>query len=187
MCKVHTQHNAMMPDDWTFEHKAFANHITRECLAYTDSFVLDGIIPHLKTLADMAPGHIPLLATAICKLRSVDFKADAKAEASESSLHEWLQEKVPLAQVQLLYKSALYQAFLQNRFTLQLDLAKREPAERGETIRILLESVSLSSPEHVALVFAQTMDDEGIVLPEKLRLLWCTLKADELLAAEGQI
>ena len=79
------------------------------------------------------------------------------------------------------------QAFLKNRFTLQLDLAKSKPVERGETIRILLESVSLGSAEHVALVFVQTMDDEGIVLLEKLRLLWCTPKADELLAAEGQI
>ena len=34
----------------------------------------------------------------------------------------------------------------------------------------------------MALVFAQTMADEGIPLREKLLLLWCTPKADELLA-----
>jgi hypothetical protein len=34
----------------------------------------------------------------------------------------------------------MYQAFLKNRFKQQLDLAKRKPAERGETIRVLLES-----------------------------------------------
>ena len=139
----HMQHYAKPPSDWTDTEKAFVKYITRECLQSKVGAALDGIVPHLKTLAEMAPGHIPLLATAICKLRSVDFKADAKAEASESSFHAWLQEKVPLAQVQFLYKSALYQAFLRSRFTLQLDLAKRDPAERGETIRILLESVSL--------------------------------------------
>jgi hypothetical protein len=119
----------------------------------------------------MAPGHIPLLATAICKLRPMGFNADAKAEASESSFHAWLQEKVPLAQVQFLYKSALYQAFLKNRFTQQLGLAKRKPAERGETVRILLASASLGSTEHMALVFSQTMDGEGIPLLEKLHVV----------------
>ena len=46
---------------------------------------------------------------------------------------------------------------------------KRKPAARGETIRILLESVTLGSAEHVGLVFAQTVDVEGKSLPEKLR------------------
>ena len=78
-------------------------------------------------------------------------------------------KKVPLGQVQFLYGSALYQAFLKNRFAQQLDLAKRKPAERGETIRILLESVTLGSAEHIGLVFAQTVDDEGKTLLEKLR------------------
>ena len=178
----HMQHYAKPPSDWTETEKAFVKYITRECLQSKVGAALDGIVPHLKTLADMAPDHIPLLATAICKLRPADFKADATAEASESSFHAWLREKVPLGQVQFLYGSALYQAFLKNRFAQQLDLAKRKPAERGETIRILLESVTLGPAEHVGLVFAQTVDDEGKTLPEKLRFVWCTPKADELLA-----
>ena len=106
----HMQRYAKTPSDWTETEKAFVKYITRECLQSQVSTCLDGAIPHLTSLADMAPDHTPLLATAICKLRSVDFKADATAEASESSFHAWLREKVPLGQVQFLYGSALYQA-----------------------------------------------------------------------------
>ena len=70
------------------------------------------------------------------------------------------------ARAQYLYSSGLCQTFLKNPFTQQFDLAKRKPAERGETIRILLESVSLGSAEHVALVFAHTLDDEAKPLVE---------------------
>ena len=40
----------------------------------------------------------------------------------------------------------------------------------------------MGSVARAALVFAQTMDDEAKPLLEKLRLLWCTPKVEELLA-----
>ena len=88
----------------------------------------------------------------------------------------------PLAQLQFLYISPLYHTFLKIRFTEKLTMAKKMPGHRRETIRVLLESASPGSAEHAALVFAQTIDDEDTPLLEKLRLLWCTPKVDELLA-----
>ena len=178
----HMEHCAKTPSQWTETQKAFVKYITRECLQSTSGAALDGIVPHLQALGDMAPDHMPSLARSICKLRSVDFTAACWAETSERAFHEWLQEHVPLAQVQFLYSSPLYQAFLKIRFTKKLDLAKKSPADRGETIRVLLESTSPGSAEHAALVFTQIMDDEAKPVLERLRLLWCTPKADELLA-----
>jgi hypothetical protein len=72
------------------EHKAFVKYIARECLASTDNFVLDGIIPHLATLDDLAPNSMPALAKSICKLAAVDLAAAAECERSEATFHAWL-------------------------------------------------------------------------------------------------
>ena len=61
----HMQRYAKTPSDWTETEKAFVKYITRECLQSQVSTCLDGVIPHLKSLADMAPDHIPLLATVV--------------------------------------------------------------------------------------------------------------------------
>ena len=46
--KDHVQQSAMTPDEWATKHTDFVQYITRECLALTESSVLDVIIPHLK-------------------------------------------------------------------------------------------------------------------------------------------
>ena len=180
--KAHLQHSGKTPGQWTEMQIAFVKFITREALQSTASKTLDAIIPHLKALDGMAPDHIPMLARAVCKLSTVDCAAAPAVETSECTVHAWLQEHAPLSQLQFLCSSPLYHTFLKSRFTEKLNLAKKTPGHRRETIRVMLESASPGSAEHAALVFAQTIDDEDTPLLEKLRLLWCTPKADELLA-----
>ena len=156
--KVHLQHAALTPHEWTLEHKAFVKYITRECLASTDISVLDGIVPHLKALDDMAASNMPALAKSICKLVVVDLAAAAECERSEATFHAWLQEHLSLAHIQLLYCSPLYKAFLTRRFTRQLELAQANPGNRAESIRVLLESAKLGSSEHAALLLVQSLE-----------------------------
>ena len=88
--RVRIQHGVNLPGEWTMQDKAFVQRSTRECLASTDSSVLDSIIPHLQALVDMAPDHMPALAKCICKLRSVDFTSLSEVERSESACRNWL-------------------------------------------------------------------------------------------------
>jgi len=77
VCKGHTQQSAMTLYDWATKHKYFVKYLTRGCLASTESAVLDGIIPHLKALEDIAPGNmlahrqVPLQAS----LRGLRFRS----------------------------------------------------------------------------------------------------------------
>ena len=73
----------------------FVKYITRECLASTESAVLHSSIPHFAPLDDIAPGNMPALAKALCKLSSVDFVVP-EAETSERSFQSWLQENMHL-------------------------------------------------------------------------------------------
>ena len=52
---------------------------------------------------------------------------------------------------------------------------------RAETNRALLESATIGCLEHVALFLVQTLEDKTKPLIEKLRLLWCTPSAHDLL------
>lgn len=74
-------------------------------------------------------------------------------ETSEHVFHAWLQEHINLVQVQLLYRSPLYNAFLTRLFTQQFIWAKNLSGNRGETIRVLLESAKFGSVDHAAVVF----------------------------------
>ena len=65
-----------------------------------------------------------------------------------------------LGQVQFLYRSPLYNTFLKRRFTQQLHLANQSPGNRGEIIRVLLESVKVGSVEHNELISAQIIEDD---------------------------
>ena len=97
--KDHMQQSAMLPDQWTTKHNDFVQYITRECLESTESAVLHSIIPHLGALDEIAPGHMPALAKALCKLRSMDVVVVPELETSERSFHSWLQENMNLDQV----------------------------------------------------------------------------------------
>ena len=140
------------------EHKASVKYIAREP---TGIYVLDGIVPHLKALDDMAASNMPVLAKSICKLSFVDLAAAAEGETSEATFHAWLQEHLSLAHVQLLYCSPLYTAFATRRFTRQLELAQAMPGNRAESIRVLLESAKLGSSEHAALLLVQSLEDKA--------------------------
>ena len=59
----------------------------------------------------------------IIKLCLLDVTAAPEVEASEAEFHAWLQELSNLAQVQDLYCSPLYSAFLKRRLTLIIQLA----------------------------------------------------------------
>ena len=52
----------------------------------------------------------------------------------------------------------------------------------SETARALLESATIGSLERVALFLVQTLEDNTKPFIEKLRLLWCTPSAHEILA-----
>ena len=87
----------------------------------------------------------------------------------------------PLGQIQYLYFSPLNNAFLKVCFAKKLHLAQKSPGNGTDTICVVLGSVTLGTAEHAALVFAQIMDDGAQPLLEKLHLLWCTPKVEELL------
>ena len=127
-------------------------YITQECLASTESAVLHSSIP--LGLDDIAPGNTPALANALCKFRSVEFVVFPEVETSERLFHSWLQENMTLGQVPFLYCSPLHHTFLKVRFAEQLHLANISPGNRGEIIRVLLESARVGSNEHSQLNFA---------------------------------
>jgi len=52
---------------------------------------------------------------------------------------------------------------------------------RAETVRALLESATICSLEHVAPFLVQALENKTIPFIEKLRLLWCTPSAHEML------
>ena len=172
--KVHMCHNVTTPDKWTLEHKDFVQYATRECLTSSDTVVLDCIVPHLKALYDMAPDNIPTLTQCLIRLCMLDLTAAPEAQTSEAAFHAWLQELSNLAQVQYLYCSPLYSAFLKRRFTQKFELANESVGNRAETVRALLETATIGSLEHVALLLVQALEDETKPFIEKLRLLWCT-------------
>ena len=76
--------------------------------------------------------------------------------------------------------SPLYNTFRKVRFAEQLQLANMSPGNRGEIIRVLLESAKVGSHAHNQLIFAHIMDDDAKLSIEKLVLLWCIQKSDEL-------
>ena len=180
--KVHMCHNVTTADKWTVEHKDFVKYITRECLTSSDTVVLDCIVPHLKALYDMAPDNIPTLTQCLIRLCMLDLTAAPEAQTSEAAFHAWLQELSNLAQVQYLYCSPLYSAFLKRRFTQKFELAKESVGNRAETVRALLETATIGSLEHVALLLVQALEDETKPFIEKLRLLWCTPSPHEIVS-----
>ena len=97
----------------------------------------------MKALEVIAPGNIPAFAKSLCKFRSVDFAAVPEVETSDRAFQSWLQEHTNLGQVQLLYCSPVYKAFIKVPFVQQFRLAKKSPGNRGEFIRVLLESVKV--------------------------------------------
>ena len=169
------------PDKWTLEHKEFVKHITRECFTSSDTVGLDCTVLQLKALYDIAPDNIPTFAQCIIKLCVLDLTAAPEAETSEAAFHARLQELSNLAQVPYLYCSPLYSAFLKRRFTHKFHLAKEYVGNRAETVRALLESATIGSLEHVALIWVQTLEDNTKPFIEKLRLLWCTPSVDVIL------
>eukprot|EP00974_Lingulodinium_polyedra_P042768 4105322-Lingulodinium_polyedra.AAC.1 len=60
-------------------------------------------------------------------------------------------------------------------------MVKKSPGQRGEGIRVMLESARPGSVEHAALLFAQTVGDDSMPLLDKVRLLWFTAQVDALL------
>ena len=142
--------------------------------------VLDCIVPHLKVLYDIAPDNMPTITQCIIKLSLLDATAAPEAETSEAAVHTWLQELSNLAQVQYLYCSPLYSAFLKRRFAHTIQLARQYVGNRVETVRTLLESATIGSLEHVALFLVQTLEDNTTPFIEKLHVLWCTPSAHEL-------
>ena len=143
--KVHICHNATTPDQRTSEHKDFVKYITRECLTASDTVVLDCIVPHLKALYDVAPDNSPTLTQCLIKLCLLDFTAAPEDETSQAAFRAWLQELSNLAQVQYLYCSPLYSAFLKRRFTQKFEFAKESVGNRAETVRALLETATICS------------------------------------------
>ena len=121
--------------------------------------VLDCIVPHLKVLYDIAPDNIPTITQCIIKLSLLYATAAPEAETSEAAFHTWLQELSHLAQVQYLYCSPLYSAFLKRRFAQTIQLAKQSVGNRAKTVRTLLESATIGTLEHVALFLVQTLED----------------------------
>ena len=79
----------------------------------------------------MASGHVPALATALCTLALIDFTAAPAAPESEKTFHEWLQAELPLAQVQFVYNSALYQGLLATRFDKYFGMAQQADMHRS--------------------------------------------------------
>jgi hypothetical protein len=159
ICKVHMCHNVTTTDKWTVVYKDFVKYITRECLTSSDTVVLDCIAPHLNASYDVAPENIPRLTQCLIKLCSLDLTAAPEAEKTEAGFHAWLQELSNIAQAQYLYCSPLYSAFLKRRFKHKFQLAKESVGNRAETVRALLESATLGSLEHVALLSVQTLED----------------------------
>ena len=86
---------------------------------------------------DIAPDNIPTITQCIIKLSLLDVTAAPEAETSEAAFHTWLQELSNLAQVQYLYCSPLYSAFLKRRFAQKTQLAKQSVGNRVETVRAL--------------------------------------------------
>ena len=71
--------------------------------------------------------------------------------------------------------------FFRRRFTHKFELAKESVGNRAETVRALLETATIGSLEHVALLLVQVLEDETKPFIEKLRLLWCTPSAHAIL------
>jgi hypothetical protein len=101
----------------------------------------------------MAPDNIPPLTQCLIKLCLLELTAAPEAEISDAAFHAWLQELSNLAQVQYLYCSPLYSAFLKWRFTKKYQLAKESVGNCVETVRALLESAAISSLEHASACF----------------------------------
>ena len=180
---VHMQRNAKTAEDWTDTQRAFVKYITREALTSQHLAVLSPIIPSLRELEKLAPDHFPALATALCKLASIDFTAAPAAPESEKSFHNWLQAELPLAQVQFLYNGALYQGFLATTFEKYFEKANQADAdERSHLIALLLESVGAGTPEHMSLTFAKALACPETATRKKIRLLWSTPGAPALVA-----
>ena len=53
---------------------------------------------------------------------------------------------------------------------------------RAETVRALLETATIGSLEHVALLLVQALEYEAKPFIEKLRLLWCTPSPHDILS-----
>ena len=82
--QVYMQRNTKTAAEWAEMQIAFVKYITREAFTSKHLSVFSPIIPSLRKLQTLAPGHFPALATALCKLAAIDFTAAPAAPESEN-------------------------------------------------------------------------------------------------------